>query len=207
MKKLTIIIMIIVLFAFVSNSNAAVIEMNFYDDTNNRHQSLEFDSTINNDNSYHTNFGNIQIYYEDKLCELDPPHLREYQSSLYKYEENKYFWFNIRTILINSEYPWIEGDWSNIQIKSASIHHFGYNDINKMTPELIEDILNGIVNKYKFFKYSFNGTSNENRLDYSHGYTTLTSWNYKPSAVPIPPSVWMFSSGLIGLISFKKFRY
>jgi len=201
MKKLMAIITMIFLFGFTTIGNTAVIEMNFYDDINNRHQSLEFDN--DRENSDPNGFKNVNIYCENNLHELIPQTLRNYNA----YFSNNQFRFYVYSKLSNPENPWIYKQ-TQAWISSESINYLGYDYITELTPILLEEILNNMVGQLNFFNYQFHASQpNENGLGCSIGNTTLTPWNYKPSNVPIPPSILLFGSGLIGLVSFKKFRY
>ena len=200
MKKL-IMSAIMLLFSFSSIGNAATIEM-FFEDDNGGHQSLEFESDIDYSNGLGLiQFGNVSIFNEDKLYELYP------QSSRHHYTRYSNDYHNFRfyvEAISKAEYPWFQKDkFTRAEIYSESITYLGYDRITEITPDLLEEIFDNMVEQPYFFCYNF-GYSNVSGFDHGSGNTTLTSWNYKTATVPIPPTLWLFGSGLIGLFGVSR---
>ena len=198
MKKLTMIIAIMIfLFSFSTICNSAIIEMYFEDD-NGGHQSLEFDSDISYNNRNLIEFGNvIGIYNEYELYELNPSDVRGSNALYSKYSRN--FGFRVGSNL--SE------EYSESSIYSKSItRYLGYPYMDELTPILLEEMFDKMIDLPNFFEYKFYASElNNNDLQNSNGDTTLKSWNYKTSNVPIPGTIWLISSSLIGLISLKNY--
>ena len=181
--------------------NSAVIEMHFLDSRGaGGHQSLEFITDITGYGPFgELQFGDVNIYDENKLYELDPLTSRWSHS-----EYNGSFYFQVQSRFDDPEHSWIHKS-SDAVIRSVNISHLGYSNITELTPTLLEEILDSLVGQPEFFSYYFSVSSpSENGLYTSNYDTTLTSWNYKTSSVPIPATVWLFGSGLIGLIGVAR---
>jgi len=201
MKKLMITTAIMILFSFSSISNAEIIEMHFESGIN-----LEFvTDMIHDSDSNFTEFGNVHLYdSNNKLHELSTYTSRDSRSIYYGA-----FYFGVYTMLeIPGEYYWYDDTHIEVSaiIESANIYPLGYDDSDELTPILLEEIFDKITGLPNFFKYDFDGCSNSNgtELEWFYGRTTLTSWNYKTAPVPIPPTLWLFGSGLIGLVGIHR---
>ena len=180
----------------------------------------EFTSTAGaHFNSYEkVYFGDVKIFKEDILFELITPELRQSYSKYdgksydhdYKYYDYYYshkvgnnFRFQTNTQFLDPLYPWIQHQ-TNASIESESISYLGYDNITEMTPNLLEEIFDSMIGQLNFFNYDFSASQpNDSGLNCSSGDTTLTSWNYQTSPVPIPPTLWLLSSGL-GLFSISR---
>jgi len=193
MKKfMTIVATMMILLSFSTIGNAAIIEM-YFEDTEGRQQSLEFDDTISYKDEFDVRFGETIIVNEGMLFELDMPDTR-FSDSMYSggmfsfYDDCKEGW----------------NQNSNAMITSDSIDMIGYDTTTDIIPDSLEDILNDMVGVGEFFYYSFY-SSEESGLGNFEGDTTLTSWNYQSSGspVPIPPTILLLGSGL-GLFGISR---
>ena len=80
----------------------------------------------------------------------------------------------------------------------------GYPTTTDIIPDLLVDILNDMVGVNNFFFYDFRSSDENELVEEVLGRTTLTSWNYAGSPVPIPPTLWLFGSGIVGLVGMSR---
>lgn len=197
--------MIVFLFGFSTICNATIFEMNFYDDINDSYQSLEFDSTIDEFNSYgkYIYFKDVKIYDEGQLYELSPISLRD-PSPMF-INDLGFFSFNISTSQDESPY---NNSATFIESKSIYTSYFDYSGVieaEDLTDNFLEEILNKMVDCKYFFSYNFyNQNPNNSGLQNSRDDTTLISWNYKTSSVSISSTIWLCGSGILGLIGIHR---
>jgi len=194
MKKfMTIVTTMMILLSFSTIGNTAIIEM-YFEDIEGRQQSLEFDDTINYKDEFDVRFGETRIFNEGMLFELDMPDIRNTSSE-----------YNMGTFSFHDDCDKEVLEFSYATIFSNSIDNIGYATTADIIPGSLESILDDMVGVDGFFFYMFNSSEASGLGDWD-GDTTLTSWNYQSSGspVPVPPTILLFGSGLIGLISISR---
>ena len=197
MKKFIITAAIMIIFSFSSIGNAEIIEM-FFEDDNGGHQSLEFDDTLSFKDAYNAKFGDVKIFNGGRLFELNAPDTQatssEYNSGVFSFHDD----CNEGNL-----------EFSNATIMADSIADLGYAITTNIIPDSLATIFDSMVGVDDFFFCMFS-SSEASGLDEYMGDTTLKSWGYKTSPVPIPPTILLFGSSLIGgwpvYIDIKRFK-